>query len=85
VLRSLGMAESTFVGNLLCVAALAWVLVPVANRAFDWWLRPAPGSPRWTTSVGVAVVLGLYALSVVVFTWLSCTRRDRSPTRTLKC
>jgi uncharacterized protein len=34
-------------------------------------LVAAPNSPRWTTSVEVALILGLYALSVVVFTWLS--------------
>ncbi len=71
LLRSLGMAEATFIGNLLSVAALGWVLVPPANRAFDWWLRPSPSVPRWTTAAGVALIVGLYALTVVVFAWLS--------------
>lgn len=44
--QSLGMTESTFVGNLISVAALAWVLVPVANRVFCWWLRPAVSGGR---------------------------------------
>jgi len=71
LLGSLGMAEATFVGNLLSVAALGWVLVPPANRAFDRWLRPMPHGPRWTTAAGVALIAGLYALSVAVFAWLS--------------
>ena len=35
LLASLGMAEATFIGNLLSVATPGWVLVPPANRAFD--------------------------------------------------
>jgi uncharacterized protein len=71
LLRSLGMAEATFIGNLLSVAALGWVLVPPANRAFDWWLRPRPNAPQWATPAGVALTIGLYALSVAVFAWLT--------------
>ncbi len=71
LLRSLGMAEATFIGNLLSVAALGWLLVPPANRAFDWWLRPVPNGPRWTTAAGVALIIGLYAISVAVFAWFT--------------
>ena len=39
-LQSLNLAVATFIGNLLSVAALTWALVPWANRAFGWWLRP---------------------------------------------
>ncbi len=35
LLQSLGMAQATFIGNLISVAALGCVLVPPANRAFD--------------------------------------------------
>jgi len=55
LLHSLGMAEAIFIGNLISVAALGWVLVPPANRAFDQWLRPMPHGPRWTTAAGVAL------------------------------
>ena len=71
LLKSLGMAEATFIGQLLSVAALGYLLVPPANRAFDWWLRPRPHGPRWATAAGVALIVGLYALSVVVFAWIS--------------
>ena len=70
-LESLGMAEATFIGNLLSVAALGWVLVPPANRAFDWWLRPRPDAPQWVTAAGVALIIGLYALTVAVFAWFT--------------
>jgi antibiotic biosynthesis monooxygenase (ABM) superfamily enzyme len=61
LLELLGMAEGIFIGNLLSVAALGWVLVPPANRALDWWLRPKPNSSRWVTPAGVALIVGLYA------------------------
>ena len=71
LLKSLGMAEATFIGNLLSVAALGYLLVPPANRAFDWWLRPTSHAPRWVTAGGVALIVSLYALSVIVFAWIS--------------
>lgn len=71
LLRSLGMAEATFIGNLLSVAALGWVLVPHANRVFGWWLRPIPEGSRRTTTTGIALIVVLYALSVAVFAWLT--------------
>jgi antibiotic biosynthesis monooxygenase (ABM) superfamily enzyme len=71
LLQSLNLAVDTFIGNLLSVAALTWLLVPWANRAFDWWLRPTASiSPR-AEAAGVALIIGLYAVSVVVFSWIS--------------
>ena len=67
LLRSLNLAVATFVGNLLSVAALTWVLVPWANRAFDWWLRPMPDDSLRVEAAGIALMVGLYALSVAVF------------------
>ena len=71
LLGTLDPSVATFVGNLLSVAALTWLLVPRVNRAFSWWLRPIPdGSPRLEFA-GVALILALYALCVVVFAWVS--------------
>ena len=71
LLQSLNLSVATFIGNLLSVAALTWALVPWANRAFGWWLRPTANvSPR-VEAAGVALIIGLYALSVVVFAWIS--------------
>ena len=71
LLQSLDLAVATFIGNLLSVAALTWTLVPWANRAFDWWLRPTPKDSPRVEAAGVALIIGLYALSVVVFAWIS--------------
>ena len=71
LLQMLDLAVATFIGNLLSVAALTWLLVPWANRAFGWWLRPTPNDSPRIDAAGVALIVGLYALSVVVFTWIS--------------
>ena len=71
LLRSLNLSVATFIGNLLSVVALTWLLVPWANRAFGWWLRPTANvSPR-VEAAGVALIVGLYAISVAVFAWIS--------------
>lgn len=70
LLRSLGMAESTFIGNLISVAATGFILIPLALRVFEWWLLPSQNA-RWTTVVGVALIIGLYALCVAVFAWFT--------------
>jgi uncharacterized protein len=71
LLQALNLAVATFIGNLLSVAALTWLLVPWANRAFSWWLRPTHSvSPR-LEAAGDALIIGLYALFVVVFAWIS--------------
>jgi antibiotic biosynthesis monooxygenase (ABM) superfamily enzyme len=70
-LRSLNLAVATFIGNLLSVAALTWLLVPWVNRAFGWWLRPKANPSLSVEAAGVALIVCLYALSVVVFAWIS--------------
>jgi uncharacterized protein len=71
LLQSLNLAVATFIGNLLSVAALTWLLVPWANRAFDWWLRPAGGGSPRIEAAGISLIFGVYALSVLVFAWIS--------------
>jgi hypothetical protein len=82
LLSSPSMAEVAFIDNPLSVAALGWVLIPMALRAFGWWLLTGPkGSPR--VEIGeTALIIGLYALAVAVFAWLTRVRKDRSPAQT---
>ncbi len=71
LLHSLGMAEAIFIGNLLSVAATGFLLIPLALRAFEWWLLPrSTDSPRMEAA-GISLIVGLYALSIVVFAWLT--------------
>jgi antibiotic biosynthesis monooxygenase (ABM) superfamily enzyme len=63
-LTSLPVAVSIFVGNVVSVALLTWLLMPGANRAFDFWLR-SPG--RRDEIRGVVLVLAGYAVAIAVF------------------
>ena len=69
--QSLGMAESTFIGNALSVAVTGFLLVPLALRAFEWWLLPKPNDSLRVEAAGIGLIVGLYALSIVVFAWLT--------------
>jgi antibiotic biosynthesis monooxygenase (ABM) superfamily enzyme len=71
LLHSLGMAEAIFIGNLLSVAATGFLLIPLAIRAFEWWLLPGPNASSRVEAAGIALIVGLYALSIVVFAWLT--------------
>jgi antibiotic biosynthesis monooxygenase (ABM) superfamily enzyme len=70
LLQPLNLSVATFIGNLLSVVALTWLLVPRANRAFDWWLRPTPKDSPWVEAAGVLLIVSLYALSVAGFVWI---------------
>ena len=60
-----------FVANVISVVALGWVLVPAADRLFGWWLYARGRSRRLVTAVGVALVVLLYAASLVLTRWIS--------------
>jgi antibiotic biosynthesis monooxygenase (ABM) superfamily enzyme len=67
LLHSLGMAEAIFIGNLLSVAATGFLLIPLAIHAFEWWLLPGPNASSRVEAAGIALIVSLYALSIVVF------------------
>ena len=69
--QSLGMAESTFIGNALSVAVTGFLLIPLALRAFEWWLLPRPNDSPRVEVAGIALIVGLYALSIAVFSWFT--------------
>jgi uncharacterized protein len=60
----------TFVGNAVSVWLLAWPVMPLANRALDWWLRPPSRISQWITGLGLALLLGFYAGEILAFEWL---------------
>lgn len=61
----------TFIGNAVSVGLLAWPVMPLANRALDWWLRSPPRMGQWVTYLGLALLLGICAAEIVAFEWLS--------------
>ncbi len=70
-LQSLDMALGIFIGNLLSVAATGFVLIPLGIRALKWWLLPEPSDSPRVEAAGIALIIGLYALSILVFSWLT--------------
>jgi len=60
-----------FVANIISVAALGWVLVPLADRLFGWWLYPTGRTRRLVTAIGLVFVVALYLASLVLTRWIS--------------
>jgi antibiotic biosynthesis monooxygenase (ABM) superfamily enzyme len=63
----ISQAAGIFVGNVVSVAALQWVLVPAASRPFRRWLDPIDGAARRISLAGAAVVVIGYAVLLLVF------------------
>jgi antibiotic biosynthesis monooxygenase (ABM) superfamily enzyme len=61
----LSMPAGMFVGNVVSVAALTWLLMPLANRMLTRWL--APDASARTTLLGTVSLLALYALMLLLF------------------
>jgi uncharacterized protein len=59
-----------FIGNVVSVWALSW-LVPWVSNGFGWWLAPARDAGRWTSVAGAALILVLYAGWLLLFSKLS--------------
>jgi antibiotic biosynthesis monooxygenase (ABM) superfamily enzyme len=66
-LASLPLAVSMFIGNLASVAVLTWLLMPLANRAFGFWLTPSGARGRFVELRGIAVIVAGYAVAIAIF------------------
>ena len=67
ITQPLGTPLATFIGNAISVALTGFLLIPLASRALNWWLVPPESREPLRTWQGAAVVVGLYALSVLFF------------------
>lgn len=67
-LAALPFPLQMFVGNAVSVALLTWLLMPLALRAFAFWLTPAGTG---VGPLGLATMLVGYALAILVFRALS--------------
>ncbi len=56
-----------WVGQILSVSALQWWLMPGISRPFRRWLDPVDGAGIRISLVGAAVVVVLYALTMLLF------------------
>jgi hypothetical protein len=68
--RGLNPVFATFIGNAISVSLLAWPVIPIANRALCWWLRPPRAMARPIAHLGTALLLALYLAEILAFQWL---------------
>jgi uncharacterized protein len=66
--------ETLLLGNVLSVALLTWVVMPIVTRALRFWLAPDPrhAGPR-LDAIGAAVSVGFLTVAAIVF-WLVTTQ-----------
>jgi uncharacterized protein len=60
-------AAAIFIGNVISVALLQWVLVPAASLPFRRWLDPIDGASGRISLAGAAVVVVGYAALLTIF------------------
>ncbi|MXM62555.1 antibiotic biosynthesis monooxygenase [Streptomyces sp. HUCO-GS316] len=58
---------SLFIGNLLSVSALTWLLMPLVNRGLAFWLVPSRALSVRTQVVGTVLVVLCWALCILIF------------------
>ncbi|MHA7651006.1 antibiotic biosynthesis monooxygenase [Mycobacterium sp. ML4] len=63
----IGQATVVFVSNVISVALLQWVLVPMASRPFRRWLDPIDGASTRVSLTGAAVIVACYAVLLPAF------------------
>lgn len=64
----IGQSLSVFLGNVVSVGLLQWVLVPVASRPFRRWLDPIDGASARVSVTGAALVVVAYSALLLIFT-----------------
>lgn len=60
-------AVGVFIGNVVSVAVTGFLLIPWASKRLEWWLVPPESLRVRRATQGVLLLLGGYALSVLVF------------------
>lgn len=65
-LHILNSALATLIGNAISVGLVTYPLMPLAIKAFSWWLYPE-GRPRWAGLAGPCVAALVFAIELIVF------------------
>ncbi|WP_242705197.1 MULTISPECIES: antibiotic biosynthesis monooxygenase [Streptomyces] len=60
-----------FIGNVLSVSALTWLLMPLVNRVLAFWLVPGRARSARVHVAGAALVVLAYLLFVAIFELIS--------------
>lgn len=58
-----------FVGNAVSTVIVGSYLVPRLSVWLRWWLQPKPGAPKQTNLMGIALMVALYLLFIIAFTF----------------
>jgi uncharacterized protein len=58
---------STWLNQVVCVAAMSYALMPLATRLFARWLDPVDGAPVRVSVLGTVAVVATYAATLSVF------------------
>ena len=66
-LAGLPMAAAMFIGNLISVTILIWLIMPYVNRLFSFWLVPSPSRSGLMEALGTAAVILGYVLALGIF------------------
>jgi antibiotic biosynthesis monooxygenase (ABM) superfamily enzyme len=66
-LASLPLAVAIFLSNAAGVALLTWLLMPLVNRVFGFWLSPPPSRSGPAEALGIGAMLCGYAIAVIIF------------------
>ena len=61
------LSVSMYLGNLMTVSILTWVLMPLATRSLSFWLEPPKGSGVKNLLKGLFIVLGGQLMMVFLF------------------
>ncbi|MFE7387326.1 antibiotic biosynthesis monooxygenase [Streptomyces sp. NPDC057582] len=56
-----------FIGNMLSISALTWLLMPLVNKALAFWLVPSRATTYRVHLAGAAAVVLGYALFLIIF------------------
>lgn len=70
LLKGVSTSPATFIGNVISVFLLAWPFMPMAIALMKWWLFPRQENSRLTNALGLALLIGLYAVEIAVLSLL---------------
>src|SRR6202165_5804311 len=62
-----GPGVALWLSQIVSVAALQWLFMPAASRAFRRWLDPIDGASLRVSLAGAAVIVVLYAATLLLF------------------
>jgi len=66
-LAGLPTAGAMLISNMVSVAILTWLLMPLVNRLFGFWLIPSPSRSGPVEALGTGVVILGYAVALIIF------------------